>query len=337
MATPRASGSDWRQWRRFRAWELAREGWGVRAIAAALDASPAAVSRWLASARRDGPQALYAHPHPGAPPKLTPDQKRLIVDFLWHGPEAYGFRGEVWTCGRVARVLHEEFGVVYHRGHVARILKALGWTPQLPITRAIQRDEAAITRWANADWPTLKTRAAEEGRTLVFVDESGFYLLPGRVRTYGPKGQTPIVHQWQTRDHLSVMGGLTPDGRIFTWVRRRPLTGLDTVAFLEHLGREIGGPALVVWDRSPIHRRAEVRAFVELVGTAGLTVDSLPAYAPDLNPVEWLWGHLKRVEMKNLVCLDLEELHEELHLAVGRVRRKHRLVPAFFEGAGLVL
>ena len=83
----------------------------------------------------------------------------------------------------MARVLREEFGVVYHRGHVARSLKTLGWTPQLPIVMAIQRDEVAIARWANADWPTLKARAENEGRTLVFVDESGFYLLPSRVRT----------------------------------------------------------------------------------------------------------------------------------------------------------
>jgi transposase len=139
MATTRSSGSDWREWRRLRAWNLAQLGWGVRRIALALDASPAAVSRWLATARRNGPQALSAQPHPGAPPKLRADQKRLIADFLWHGPEAYGFRGEVWTCGRVSRVLHEEFGVAYHPGHVSRILKALGWTPQFPIARAIQR------------------------------------------------------------------------------------------------------------------------------------------------------------------------------------------------------
>jgi transposase len=337
MGTKRHAVHDWREWRRLRAWDLAQLGWGVRRIATALDASPTAVSRWLAAARHDGPDALLARPRPGAPAKLTPDQRRLIPDFLWHGAEAYGFRGEVWTCPRVAAVLREELGVRYSRSQVARILKALGWTPQVPITRAIQRDEAAIERWAEADWPALKCRARNEGKTLVFVDESGFYLLPGKVRTYSPAGLRPIAPEWQTHDHLSVMGAVTPAGQVYTLVRQRPLTGLDTIAFLEHLGREIGGPALVVWDRSPIHRRAEVGAFVAAVGADGLAVEFLPAYAPDLNPVEWVWGHLKRVEMRNLVCLDLEGLHEEFHLAVGRVRRKPRLIPAFFAGAGLVL
>ena len=75
---------------------------------------------------------------------MTEEQKRLIPDFLWHGPEAYGFRGEVWTCPRVVEVLAREFGVTYHRDHVSRILKEMGCTPQIPITRAIQRDLAAI-------------------------------------------------------------------------------------------------------------------------------------------------------------------------------------------------
>ena len=189
MKTTRSSGTDWREWRRLRAWDLAQQGWGVRQIATALAASPTAVSRWLSLARRDGFEALCARPHPGTHSRLTVEQKRLIADFLWHGPEAYGFRGEVWTCRRVAKVLDEEFGVAYHPGHVSRILKDLGWTPQLPITRAIQRDETAIRRWADRAWPRLNHQATKEERTLVFVDESGFYLLPGACEPTDGKGE----------------------------------------------------------------------------------------------------------------------------------------------------
>ena len=109
------------------------------------------------------------------------------------------------------------------------------------------------------------------------------------------------------------------------------------VEFLTHLGHQIRGPALVIWDRSPIHRRVAVQEFIAGIGTKNLVVELLPPYAPDLNPVEWLWKHLKREEMANLTCRDLEELHEEFHLAVGRVRGKPRLIPAFFKGAGLPL
>jgi transposase len=313
---------------------LKQQGWKQRDIATALGVTKGAVSQWLAAERADGRDGLLAHPRPGPRPKLAPEKVRLIPDFLWHGPEAYGFPGEVWTCDRVADVLWEEFDVSYSRSQVSRILKRLGWTPQIPIIRAIQRDEEAIERWRVESWPALKEKARRERRVLVFVDESGFYLLPGVVKTYGPKGQTPVVDEWQTRDHLSVMGGVTPQGQVYSLVRPTSLNGLHSIEFLLHLGRLAGDRLLVIWDGSPIHRRAEVGEFVEEAGEA-IHLERLPPYAPDLNPVEWLWRHLKLVEMANLTCLDLEQLHMELHLALGRLREKRRLVPSFFEGAGL--
>src|SRR5689334_1142393 len=110
--------ADWREWRRLRALHLKLQGWYQRDIAEALDVSEETVSRWLARARDCGPQALRARSRPGRPPELSPAQKRLIPEFLWHGAEAYGFRGDVWTCARIARVIEEEFGVRYHKGHV---------------------------------------------------------------------------------------------------------------------------------------------------------------------------------------------------------------------------
>jgi transposase len=320
----------------MRALDLDRRGWKQRDIAVALGVTEGAISRWLAAARRGGPEALFSHPAPGPAPKLTTDQLRWMPDFLWHGPEAYGFRGDVWTCDRVVEVLKEEFAVSYSKSQVSRLLKRLGWTPQVPITRAIQRDEEAIERWRVESWPALKEKARREHRKLVFVDESGFYLLPGVVKTYAPEAETPVMDEWQTRDHLSVMGGVTPQGKVYSLVRPKSLNGLHSIEFLVHLGRLAGDRLLVIWDGSPIHRRVEVKDFVAEAGDA-IHLEPLPAYAPDLNPVEWMWRHLKEVEMRNLACLDLDQLHLELHLALGRLRQKLRLIPSFFEGAGLGL
>jgi transposase len=98
--------------------------------------------------------------------KLTPDQLHLVPELLSHGAEAYGFRGELWTCARVAAVMGEEFGVSYHKAHVSRLLKALQWTPQLPIERAAQRDEALIQQWRVQVWPELKKRRASKDAPL---------------------------------------------------------------------------------------------------------------------------------------------------------------------------
>lgn len=316
---------------------LKQQGWYQRDIAEALGVSEDSVGRWLARARVGGPEALRARPRAGHPPKLSAQQKRLIPEFLWHGAEAYGFRGEVWTCARIARVIEEEFGVRYHKDHVGRLLHELHWTPQVPIRRAVQRDEAAIRRWREEVWPELRRRAGCERRTLVFEDESGFYLLPGVVRTYAPEAQTPVLREKQTRDHLSVMGGMTPQGKVYTLARQESLNGLHCVEFLRHLLRVAGPRLLVIWDGSPIHRRAEVKEFVS-DARGKVWLEALPGYAPDLNPWdEGGWHHLKTVSMPNLVCLDLEELHQEFHLAVARLRQKTHLVQSFFAQAGLKL
>jgi transposase len=108
---------------------------------------------------RRGPEALREQPGMGHPPKRSDAQKRLIPEFLWHGPEAYGFRGQVWTRARIAEVIQEEFGVRDHRGHVGRLLQDLRWTPQVPIKRALQRDEDATRRWRSG-----LARTARRGR-----------------------------------------------------------------------------------------------------------------------------------------------------------------------------
>src|SRR5260370_34755259 len=131
---------DWREWRRLRAWYLFQHGWTEREIAEALGASKGAVSQWLTIAREGGRQALLSRVR-GTHAKLTEEQKRLIPDFLWHGPEAYGFRGEVWTCPPVVEVLAREFGLAYPPDHFSPILKELGCTPQTPIPRPTPRAE----------------------------------------------------------------------------------------------------------------------------------------------------------------------------------------------------
>lgn len=330
---------DWKEWRRLRAWELKQFGWKQQDIAVALAASKGAVSHWVHVAGSSGTDALLSHSSTGHPPKLTAAQKRSIPEFLWHGAEAYGFRGDVWTCPRVAKVIEWEFGVVYHKDHVSRLLKSLGWTPQIPLRRAIQRDEEAIERWRTKIWPRLQRQASEQRRTLVFIDESGFYLLPGVVRTYSPQGLTPVLAEKQGRDHLSVMAGVTPAGKLYTLVRQESLSSSHSVEFLKHLLRQTGTKLLIVWDGSPIHRWGAVREYLAAGGAKNIHLEALPGYAPDLSPLDQggCWQHLKHVEMRNLACLDLEQLHEELHLAIDRLRRKPRLIRSFFAAAGLSL
>ena len=151
---------DWKEARRWRALELSQQGWPQCRIAEALGVSRPAVNQWLVAVRENGSVALRARPHTGAPPKLTEAQFRMIPEFLSHGAEAFGFRGESLTCARIAKIIESEFGVSYSKSQVSRLMKQLEWTPQKPIERATQRDEDQIAHWRTEVWPELKKRLA---------------------------------------------------------------------------------------------------------------------------------------------------------------------------------
>lgn len=324
-----------KEWRRLQAQHLKEAGWKQRDIAVALDVTEGAVSQWMSAARQGSSVALQSHLAHGRHPKLTAEQKWLLPDFLWHGAEAYGFRGDVWNCARVAQVLKWECGIAYSTRQVARLLKSIGWTRQVPITRAIQRDEQMINAWRNERWPAIKRRAAAEGRKLALLDESGFYLLPAKIKTYAPRGQTPVLRAWQSRDHLSMMGAVTPNGHVYMMVREHAMDKWNTTEFLQHLQHWLGRRLLVILDRSPIHRNDVVREFVDR--TDEIKLELLPPYAPDLNPVEWMWRHFKQIELANVTCMNLGELHDEFNLALRRLRQKSYVVRAFFDFAELKL
>jgi transposase len=145
----------WKEARRLHAWHLKQQGWPQRQIAEALGVSAGAVSQWMTRARQGGAAALRARPSPGAPRRLPPEQLARLPTLLGRGPEAYGFRGHMWTRKRVAEVMRREWGVVYHPTHVGRLLKAIRWSPQQPRRRARQRDDAAIASWCDETWPAI--------------------------------------------------------------------------------------------------------------------------------------------------------------------------------------
>ena len=160
-------------------------------------------------------------------------------------------------------------------------------------------------------------------------------MLPGVVRTYAPCGVTPVLRPHLTRAHLSVMSGVTPEGQLYTLTRRRPLRSAECIVFLGHVRRLVGGNLLAVWDGSPIHRSREIKTFLAEGGSQFVQLEKLPAYAPELNPDEGVWQHLKHVELGNLCCRDLDHLSVELNLAVKRLRKRPSVIRSFFAGAGL--
>jgi transposase len=138
---------NWRERRRFHAVELKGRCWKQKEIAMALDVSEGAVSRWLSIFKVQGKEGLITRAHIGRPSELNETEKQLLLDFLSQGAKAYGYHSDLWTALKIGKVIEVEFGVRYHRSHVARLLKGLKWTSQQPIKRASQHNEIEIDHW----------------------------------------------------------------------------------------------------------------------------------------------------------------------------------------------
>jgi hypothetical protein len=196
-------------------------------------------------------------------PQLNQAQRQELVAALKQGPEAFGYQTPLWTSARVGHAVEEKFSIQYHSGRVWRILRQLNWSPQRPVGRALERNEAAI-----ADWH--------------------------RCRTWVPRGQTPVLFHhfdWQT---ISVIAGLTLWNFYFE-LFTETIRGPHVIVFLEHLQRVLRGPLLVVWDGLPAHRSTLVGEYLHTLG-GRIVAERFPAYAPELNPVEYIWAYLKQHE-----------------------------------------
>ena len=171
----------------------------------------------------------------------------------------------------------------------------------------------------------------------MFVDEAGFYLLPMAVRTYAPAGQTPILKVPLTRDHLSAIGAITPEGKMCMQTQDHSDIGPDVVRFLQLLLREIPGDLLVIWDGASIHRSQPIKDFLTKGGAKRIHLERLPGYAPELNPQEGVWNLLKRVELKNVCCMDGPHVQQEVRRAKERLRHRVPILRQCFAHAGYSL
>ncbi|TMB54913.1 MAG: IS630 family transposase [Deltaproteobacteria bacterium] len=178
-----------------------------------------------------------------------------------------------------------------------------------------------------------KKNAAAQGQTIVFVDESGLTERPHRCRTWAPRGQTPVLQYHFNWNLLSAIAGITWWSFYFR-LFPGPIKGPQIVEFLTHLQRHLRGKLLVIWDGLPAHRSRVVRDYVA-ARRRRITLEYLPGYAPELNPVEYVWGYWKHHELPNLCPKTFGQLSQHARAALRRMRRRPTLVAAFWQQAEL--
>jgi len=316
----------------MRAADLFTKGMSQADIGRELDVSHQTVSDWHKLWKVGGKQALKRTGDPGRPRKVTDADLAKVERALQKGPRANGYPTDLWTLARVAEVIEKVTGVKYHPGHVWKVLRRMGWSRQRRGHRALGERPLA----------QVKKNARARHAWIVFQDESGFSLLPSVRSTWAPKGQTPVLHHHFNWKRLSMSAALCfrPDGTEASLVfgmQPGAYNDESIMEFLTELHRHLDGDKVtLVWDGLPSHRSRSMRAFIKSQ-RHWLVVERLPAYAPDLNPVEQVWGNLKGGELANL-CLDtIGEAEEIVDQGLCRIGNETKLAFAFLRHCGLTL
>ncbi|WP_233668257.1 IS630 family transposase [Deinococcus radiodurans] len=286
-----------------------------REIAQHFGVSVHTVYTWKARLKRNG--GLQATVARGASARLSATQHEQLRTFLREGALHHGFPDDTWTTLRVTNLIGRHFDVWYHHDHVRKILRRLGFTPQMPDGRAAERNELRIASWKEQVAPELGKKVAE-GAILVYLDEVGFSLKGVRRRTWGTRGVTPLVKLPANWEKLSTIGAITSDGRFFQNTRSGAIRSTDVTQFFRHLLRHIQGELVVVLDNAGIHRSKATQAFVETHERLSLVF--LPPYAPELNPIELVWAYVKRNALGNFCARSIVELKGRLVSAWQRLR-----------------
>ena len=309
------------------------EGERPAAVIAAYGFCRTTIYKWMnaASGRGHGLRALASTRGTGRPRSLTPAQERRV--FRWingHDPRQYGLDFGLWTRSIVALLIRRKFGVRMGVTAVGALLAKLELTPQKPLQRAYQRDPQAMARWQRDTYPALARQAKRQGAEILFWDESGFRADTVHGKTWGLRGQTPIVHRPGQRQSVSAASAVSARGEFWFCTYAGGLNGELFVELLRRLMHRRKKPVCLVLDGLPAHKRALVREYVD--STDGkLSLHFLPGYAPDLNPDELVWSHVKRTGTARRPLQKGEQLRERVDAQLAAVRDDPKLVRSFFQ------
>jgi len=288
------------------------------------------IYRWLRKYEDQGWEALVEKIAQGPEPKLAEKQRQQVKRWiLGRDPRQYGFDFGLWSRRIVQALIQEKMGIELGLTAVGRLLASLEITPQKPLRRAYERDPKAVAAWQKETYPQLKKRAKRLGATIFFLDEAGFQSDPPLGRTYGLKGHPPVVTTSGQRQSLNVISAVNARGQFWAATYSGKLNAEAFVAFLGNFMKGRTGPVFLVVDGHPAHKANRVKEYVR--GLQGrLELHFLPPYAPDLNPDEFVWSHMKQNGVSKKPLKQNESLQQRIEQDLTAIKRNRKLVQSFF-------
>jgi transposase len=229
----------------------------------------------------------------------------------------------------VRELVRRELGVRLSEISVGRLLRTLGLSPQRPLYRAYQQNPEAVARWKAQAYPQIRAQAQQVGATIWFADEAGVRSDYHVGTTWAPVGRTPVGAATGDRFSVNLISAVTAKGALRFAAYDGNLNASTFIDFSRRLLHDTQGPVFLILDGHPVHRSTTVKQFA--AQTDGrLRLFFLPGYAPELNPDEWVWKHVKHDRIGRTGVTGPDGLKAKALAALHRLQRLPHLVQAFF-------
>ena len=292
-----------------------------------------AIGRWVGSFRESGVKALRAKRRGRPPePRLSGEEaswvRRQIVS---RTPDQLALRFFLWTREAVRDLIAAEFGLQLSVWTVGRYLKTWGFTPQKPIRRAFEQNPIEVQRWLQETYPGIRTRALREKAEIYWGDETGMRSDHAAGRSYGRRGQTPVIPRSGKRFGCNMISAITNRGRLYFMVFDQEFNAPVFVKFLERLLRQIRRKLFLILDGHPVHRSRVAKAWLAK-NQRRLRVFFLPGYSPELNPDELLNQDVKTNAVGRQPPFDVDELMSNVRGFMRSKQRRPEAVRSYFRG-----
>lgn len=319
---------------RRRAVETVETGRKQREVAEVLGVTPQAVSRWVSAYRREGERVFEAGRRgrpKGSGRRLKSWQMAQLARTLREkSPEQLKLPFYLWTRDAVVELIERRYGVRVSRWTAGRYLKKWGFTPQKPVRRAFEQDEAAVRRWLNEEYPEIRRRAKAERARIYWGDEMGLRSDHAAGRSFSPKGKTPVIRGTGKRFGCNMISAITNRGHLSFKVFDRYFTGAVFIDFLSRLVRQNKGRKIfLIVDGHPAHRGRKVQDWFEKRAEE-IELFFLPGYSPELNPDEMLNQDVKSNAIGRQRPRSAEDLKGSVRSYLHRRQRQPHIVRCYF-------
>ena len=309
-----------------------KSGETVASIARSVPFTSRTIYRWIVRFSLGGFNNLKDRKRTGRPRKWTEEHAEWIYKFVVdQTPQQCKFEFALWTAKRLRQAFYQEFSVSISVWTVRRILRILGLTPQRPKRRATKYNAGDVKKWKDKEFPRVAKRAKELGASIVFADESGLSSHCVYGRTWGVKGETPVVRVANSRFRLNMFAAISPDGEIYFMIHEGRGTAERFCQFLEKTVRESGKKILIVVDNCSIRKANKTKEWIA-ENADECEIFYQPTYSPEVNPVELAWALIKR-QVSQQVSKTKAQMRANLKTAFHSLKESPEQVRAFFREA----